>query len=196
MTTPSHPLDLQGTRLILRVMTPEFMQASIDGDLVLAEQLLGAQLPEIWPDNSALLELRLRQLQAEPDLQPWLLRAICLRETNVMIGYIGFHTRPDPHYLQQWLRDAVEFGFEIFPAFRRHRYATEAAQVLMRWARSTQGINRFVLTIAPDNQPSQALATGLGFKWIGTHLDVVDGLEDVLVLDYAATLAATVLPSS
>jgi RimJ/RimL family protein N-acetyltransferase len=177
--------SLFSQRLELRVMTPEFMHASISGDLSLAQQLLGAELPVVWPDNRVLLELRLCQLKANPELQPWLLRAICLSETNAMIGYIGFHTRPNPHYLQRWLHDAVEFGFEIFPAFRRKGYATEAAQALMHWSSTTHGVNRFVLTIVPDNQASQALAAGLGFKRIGSHMDAVDGLEDVLTLEYS-----------
>jgi [ribosomal protein S5]-alanine N-acetyltransferase len=177
--------SLHSPRLELRMMTPEFMQASINSDWYSAQRILGAALPAAWPNRSAILKLRLRQLEADPALQPWLLRAICLRETNAMIGCIGFHTRPDPHYLQQWLRDAVEFGFEIFPGFRRNGYATEAAQALMQWASATHGVKRFVLTIAPDNEPSQVLAKGLGFRRIGSYMDVVDGLEDVLALDIA-----------
>jgi RimJ/RimL family protein N-acetyltransferase len=38
-----------------------------------------------------------------------------------------------------------------------------------------------VLSIRPDNTASQALAAGLGFVRIGSHIDDVDGLEDILV---------------
>jgi ribosomal-protein-alanine N-acetyltransferase len=166
-------------------MTPEFMLACIGGDLNTAQRLLGATFPAGWPDNNNLLELRLRQLRTDPELQPWLLRAICLKATSELVGYIGFHTRPNPHYLRQWLPDAVEFGFTVLPAFRRNGYAREAALTLMEWANSAHGVSRFVLTIAPHNQPSQALATALGFKHIGSHHDEIDGLEDVLALEYA-----------
>jgi [ribosomal protein S5]-alanine N-acetyltransferase len=167
-------------------MTPEFMLACIQGDLNTAQRLLGATLPGSWLENNKLLELRLRQLQADPDLQPWLLRAICLRATNELVGYIGFHTKPNPHYLQQWLRDAVEFGFTVLPEFRRRGYAREAALTLIEWAYKTHRVKSFVLSIAPQNQPSQALAAALGFKRIGSHHDEVDGLEDILALEYAA----------
>ncbi len=166
-------------------MTPQFLQACISGDLLSATQALGTTVPPSLLRINDILELRLRQLNNDPDFQPWLLRAICLRETNTMIGFIGFHTRPDPQYLHQWLRDAVEFGFEIFSAFRRQGYAREAALALMAWAHTINGVNRFVLTITPQNQPSQALAAKLGFKRIGSHMDVIDGLEDVLAVEYA-----------
>ncbi len=50
----------------------------------------------------------------------------------------------------------------------------------MHWALHTQGVTRFALTIRPDNHPSQALAAQLGFVRIGSHIDEVDGLEDIL----------------
>ena len=50
----------------------------------------------------------------------------------------------------------------------------------MHWAHLAHGVARFVMTIRPDNVPSQALAAGLGFVRIGSHIDEVDGLEDIL----------------
>ena len=50
----------------------------------------------------------------------------------------------------------------------------------MRWAHQVHGVTRFVLSIRPDNTASQALAAGLGFVRIGSHIDEVDGLEDIL----------------
>jgi [ribosomal protein S5]-alanine N-acetyltransferase len=183
MTTGSSTSSLLSARLELRAMTPQFMKACLDGDKRTARQILDVDIPAEWPD-STILALRLRQLQADPELQPWLLRAITLRETSTIIGYIGFHTKPNPHYLQHWLRDAVEFGFVIFPEFRRLGFAAEAAQALMHWANELHGVSRFVLMIGPNNQPSQALASRLGFKRIGSHMDEVDGPEDVLALEY------------
>ena len=62
-------------------------------------------------------------------------------------------------------------------------YAEEAVGGLMRWAGETHGVGRFVATIAPDNQPSMGLAAKLGFKRIGEHVDPVDGIEYVYLLD-------------
>lgn len=164
-------------------MTPVFLRASLESSLQEAEQSLQVSLPSDWPgDSRDFLSLRLKQLEAEPALQPWLLRAMALRETNAMIGHIGFHAAPGAEYLRKFSPGGVEFGFTVFPAFRRQGYAREASLALMRWARQIHRVTKFVMSIRPDNNASQALAAQLGFVRIGSHLDDVDGLEDVLEL--------------
>ena len=103
-----------------------------------------------------------------------------LRERGVMVGHIGFHTAPGAEYLRPYAPGGVEFGFTVFPAFRRQGYAREASRALMSWANQDYGVTRFVLTVGPDNVASQALAAQLGFVRIGSHIDEVDGLEDIL----------------
>lgn len=162
-------------------MSPAFLRASLAGDVPQAQALLGLSLPEDWPGDAAdVLSLRLKQLEADPDVQPWLLRAMGLRTSGVMVGHIGFHAPPGADYLQAFSPGAAEFGFTVFPPFRRQGYAREASQALMRWASETHGVNSFVLSIRPDNTPSQSLAAQLGFVRIGSHVDEVDGIEDVL----------------
>jgi RimJ/RimL family protein N-acetyltransferase len=164
-------------------MTPAFLRASLEGKIRQAEALIGLSVPEGWPGEAAgVLSLRLKQLEADPALQPWLLRAMGDCMAGVMVGHIGFHTAPGAEYLQGFSPAAVEFGFEVFPPFRRQGYAREASLALMRWARETHAVKNFVLSIRPDNTPSQLLAAQLGFVRIGSHLDEVDGIEDVLEL--------------
>lgn len=74
----------------------------------------------------------------------------------------------------------MEFGFTVFAPHRRKGYAREASQALMDWAHSEHGVKDFVLTISPDNLPSQRLAAELGFSRIGEHVDEVDGIEHIL----------------
>jgi RimJ/RimL family protein N-acetyltransferase len=175
--TPS----IDSKRLELIVMTPPFLRASMDGDLREAERQLQISLPADWPGDAVdAVSLRIQQLEVEPALQPWLLRAMVLRGTRIMIGHIGCHTAPNAEYLRAMAPGAVEFGFTVFPDFRRQGYAREASLALMTWAHQTHGVSRFVLSIRPDNVPSQALAAQLGFHRIGSHIDEVDGLEDIL----------------
>ena len=101
-----------------------------------------------------------------------------------MVGHIGFHALPGADYQNDWMPGAVEFGFSVFAPHRRRGYAEEAARALMRWAYETHGIRKFVLTIAPTNLPSQSFAAKLGFVSIGSHVDEVDGTEDILALEY------------
>jgi RimJ/RimL family protein N-acetyltransferase len=173
-------------RLDLIAMTPAFLRASVGGDLVEAERQIQLSLPKSWPDVRDVLQLRLKQLGSDPDLQPWLLRAIGLRRTREMVGHIGFHDKPGADYLREWSPGGVEYGFTIFPAHRRKGYAREASLALMQWANELHGITGFVVTISPSNVASRALVAGLGFVRVGSHLDEVDGVEDVLVLNVTA----------
>lgn len=172
---------IQTERLDLIPMTPAFLRASLECNLPEAERELRLTLPTDWPGETAdVLSLRLKALEEKPALQPWLLRAMSLRGTGVMVGHIGFHTAPDAEYLRPYLPGGVEFGFTVFPRFRRQGYAREASVALMGWARQTQEVRSFAMTIRPDNHPSQALAAQMGFVRIGSHIDEVDGLEDIL----------------
>jgi [ribosomal protein S5]-alanine N-acetyltransferase len=174
--------NIRTRRLDLIPMTPEFLRASLDRNNDDASALIGLTLPSTWPDIEDVLALRLRQLNANPALQPWLLRAIALRESGEMIGHIGFHTAPGEQYLEEWSPGGVEFGFTVFPSHRRRGYAREASEAMIQWAYEVHGVTGFVLTISPMNQPSQALAAGLGFARIGEHVDDVDGVENILSL--------------
>lgn len=130
------------------------------------------------------MRLRLGQLQADPDLQPWLVRAIVHRESNVMIGHIGFHGYPGGEHLQAYALHAAEMGYTIFPDYRRQGFAREAAAALMGWAAHVKGVRQFVLSISPGNEPSQHIATHLGFRKVGQWEDEIDGPEDLFLLDW------------
>ena len=173
--------NIHTERLDLISMTPAFLRASLDCNLSEAERELRFSLPKEWPGEAAnVLSLRLKALEEEPALQPWLLRAMAWRSTGVMVGYIGFHTAPGAEYIQPYVPGGVEFGFTVFHSFRRLGFAREASKALIDWAMHAQGVKSFALTISPDNIPSQALAAQLGFVRIGFHVDEVDGLEDIL----------------
>ncbi|SRR5258705_10490 len=173
--------SIESERLELIPMTPLFLRASLDGKIHEAEKQLGLALPAEWPgEHIDVLSLRLKQVEEDPSLQPWLIRAMALRENPIMVGTIGFHSAPSADYLKQFSPAGVEFGFTVFPPYRRQGFAREASLALMRWARRVHGVRSFVLSIRPDNSASQALAAQLGFVRIGSHLDEVDGLEDVL----------------
>lgn len=174
---------IRSQRLSLVPMGREFLHASLRSDPEEAGRLIDATVPASWPGElSEVLKMRLSQIEADPAIGPWLLRAMVLAETEEMIGCIGFHTTPGPAYLEEHSPGAVEFGFEVFPEFRRQGFALEAIGALLGWARNEQDQRSFIVTIRPDNEASQALAARLGFVRIGSHLDDIDGLEDVLEL--------------
>ena len=130
-------------------------------------------------DSVDVLKLRKADLLADPDYRPWSLRAISRIEDNVVIGHIGFHTRPDPTYLRETAPGGVELGYTIFAPYRGNGYAREACMAMMQWAKVFAGVKRFVLSISPDNAASLTIASKLGFRKIGEQMDEVDGLEFV-----------------
>lgn len=172
------PID--SARLSLMAMSPAFLHAALAHDRAAAYREIALDLPSGWPDRiTPVLEMRLKQLEDDPTLQPWLMRAITMRGGGTMVGHIGFHTAPDPAYLRELAPGGVELGFTIFPPFRRLGLAAEAALSLMHWAAETQAQRKFVLSISPRNTASLALAAKLGFHRVGSLLDEVDGVEDV-----------------
>jgi RimJ/RimL family protein N-acetyltransferase len=163
-------------------MSPEAIQALLEGDGERASRLLNALVPEdLLAGQEGFARLRVEQMQRDPSLQQWLVRAVVLRDGRDAVGHAGFHgvagknSKCDP--------EAVEIGYTILPSQRGRGLATEAAKALMRWAREEHGIRRFILSIAPDNEPSLAIARKLGFEQTGEVWDDEDGVELVFELE-------------
>lgn len=124
------------------------------------------------------LGLRLRQMREDERFQTWCPHAIVLG--GQMIGHAGYHGPPGVN--SNDAPDAVEFGYRIFKPYRGRGYATQAATMLMNQAEKRGGIRRFVLSVAPDNDPSLAIVRKLGFVRTGERMDEEDGLELVFEL--------------
>lgn len=151
------------------------------GDLETASRLIGLEIPSEWLEAKWLMEMRLVKMRENPALEPWLLRAVALRETKTMIGFIGFHTLPGADYLNSYAPDSVEFGYTIFSDYRQKGYASEAAEALMDWATREHGVTRFIVSISPANEPSLRLAQKFGFRKVGSFTDPEEGVEDVFL---------------
>ncbi len=175
---------IRSDRLDLVLLQMDALQHSLAEDIIALQHHLGVDVPLDWLEAKGLVKLRYEQIIHNPDYAPWSIRAITLREKRVMIGYIGFHTKPGASYLESFAPNGVEFGYTIFPAFRRNGYAREAVIALMKWSYEEYSVPEFVLSISPDNIPSLKLAHGLGFAKIGSQVDEEDGVEDIFKLDY------------
>jgi ribosomal-protein-alanine N-acetyltransferase len=173
---------IRSPRLELVSMSPAFLAALLGDRRGEAETMLGAALPDGWPDehDARFLRMRLAEVRRDPELQQWLVRALVLREPGrSVIGHAGFHGAPGSNGPA---RDgALEVGYTIFEDYRGQGYATEAVVALMRWARG-RGIGHFIASVAPDNEPSLAVVRKLGFVQTGDQWDDEDGLELVFEL--------------
>ena len=169
--------DLASQRLLLRTLDSHFLSLCVQANAdAAAGYLCSGELPDDWLSQWRLMAMRLKDLHQDPAYLRWSLRAIIWRETGEMIGHIGFHTPPDPDYLATLGTDGIEIGSEIYPNWRRRGLGREALQRLLQFAQE-QGVQRFILSIAPDNQPSLALARSLGFVELGQQVDGEEGLE-------------------
>lgn len=181
---------IHSPRLELIAMPPAFLEASLRGDLEAASRFIRLEIPPDWLEAKWLMEIRLAKMRADPATEPWLLRAVGLRETRTMIGFIGFHALPGADYLNPYAPGSVEFGYTIFPDYRKQGYASEAAAALMDWATAERGVRRFVVSISPANEPSLRLARRFGFRKVATVTDLEDGVEDVFLLEINASPGA------
>lgn len=161
-------------------MTPDFVAAVLDGRREEAAAALGIEVPAKFPSEGekGFLGLRLRQMREDERFRTWCPHAIVLGRQ--MIGHAGYHGPPGVN--SNDAPDAVEFGYRIFPPHRGQGYATRAATMLMDKAEELAGIRRFVLSVAPDNDPSLAIVRKLGFVRTGERMDEEDGLELVFEL--------------
>jgi RimJ/RimL family protein N-acetyltransferase len=153
-------------------MPPALLDAFIAGDRAAARGLVDYRIPSGFPgaDALALIRFRREQLSRQPERAPWLLRAMVLRETRAMVGYVNFHGPPGSNDIGA--RDAVELGWTVFPSHRRRGYATETARALMQWAATEHGIRRFISSTTPENAASLRVHEKLGFVRTG---QIVDG---------------------
>lgn len=169
-------------RLSLRLMTADFLEASLDSNAQKTGSLIGFKITNEWLDEKDLAQHRLKDYRADTKFIEWGLRAVGLKDSKEMVGFIGFHSRPNPDYLRGVAAQAIEFGYTIFVRNRRRGFAEEAIQGLMSWALEQYPLENFIASVAPSNVASTALVKKLKFEKIGEQIDDVDGLEFVYSL--------------
>lgn len=172
--------DIETGRLILRLLPEAALAATVAQDHARLEALLGLAVPDIWFEDAWVAQLRLDQLRADSAFGPWSMRAIALKETGEILGSINCHHQPMPFAAQGQTRMAVEIGYTIFVPWRQRGFGQEAVRGFAAWANG-KGVEGLVLSIAPENHASLALAQKLGAIKIGSQIDETDGPEDIFL---------------
>ena len=172
--------SIETPRLVLRTLPPAALAALVAGDRIEASRLAGCALGDFPDDERAIAAVRLKDLADDPAYLPWSLRAMALKPSLAFVGHFNFHAKPGAEHLKELAPGAVELGYFVMPDRRRQGFAEEAALGMMDWAAQAHGVRRFVVSISPQNAPSVAMARKLGFAKIGSHIDEVDGYEDIL----------------
>jgi RimJ/RimL family protein N-acetyltransferase len=179
-TDASLAAPIRTTRLEL-VLIPEAVLRAMADDGTDAVEWPG--VGEIAAELVATLPsaLRLRQVEADSAVAPWLVRGIVLRDPPAptgprIVGHIGGHDRPDAAGI-------VEAGYTVAEADRRRGYATEGAAGWFAWAHA-HGARRARLSTTADNPASQAVIARLGLMPVDRVWDEDDQVwEDVFEAD-------------
>jgi RimJ/RimL family protein N-acetyltransferase len=157
-------------------MSVPFMLALGRRDMRAASDEIGAAVPEWLAEQlDGFVKYRLGQLDKDLSLQSWLGRALVItdgEDGRRVIGSIGFHGPPDES-------GRLEIGYSVDPGYRRQGFAREAVRTMFDWAHANHGVDRFLASISPNNEPSLRLAEQFGFVRIGEQMDEIDGLEYV-----------------
>jgi ribosomal-protein-alanine N-acetyltransferase len=130
------------------------------GDRVVAEQLIGAPVPDEFQEPVEIWTFMLRLLADDPDNAPWLMNAVVA--DAVVVGNAGFKGAP--------VDGTVELGYRISPTHRRRGLALVAVTLLLDRARHEPLVDRVIARIRPDNDASVGVVTKAGFardgEWI------------------------------
>ena len=140
---------IDGRRLDL-IPLPAAAAAALPADRAEAAGIIGAILPDAWPLPDLLGVLPMQA--ATPDQERFGIWLMIERETNTVVGDIGFHGPPDG--------GRVEIGFSVIPDRRRRGYASEATRAIVDWAIGQPGIREIVARSDSRNEASGADADG------------------------------------
>jgi ribosomal-protein-alanine N-acetyltransferase len=157
-------LRLETERLDIVAFSRELLGA-LD-DPVAAARLIGASIPEGWPDEelSELLRSDARWVvedSPKPGYGPW---AVIARAESWVVGSAGFSGPPE--------RGAIELGFGIHSDFRNRGYAAEAARALIEWGQAQPSVERIIAKCDPGNAASIRVLEKIGM----INVDEQDGM--------------------
>jgi ribosomal-protein-alanine N-acetyltransferase len=144
------------------------MLKSIIDDTIDLTELIGVQVPEGWPakELKEVIPYFIKVLSESADMAGRLCWFIIEKEQNIVIGSIGFKTRPDKN-------GVIEIGFGIAPSFRQKGYATEAVKELIGWALSQNDIQKIIAECDLDNKASIKVLEKAGMQKTGVEKDMM-----------------------
>lgn len=153
-------LEIETKRLILRVLTPDYAQDTLD--FYMAHPEVYEKYEPIFKDEFYTLNYHEKLLQAEyqQTLLMRMFRFWIFEKDNPeqIIGTVSFHgISPD-------IYSCCSVGYKIAPEYWRKGYAYEAINASIEMIAKEIGIRRFEALVLPDNTPSIKLLEKLGFE--------------------------------
>jgi ribosomal-protein-alanine N-acetyltransferase len=168
MTTPTPPLAT--ARLDLMPMSVAIVEAVMRGRRDDAERLVGARMPERWP-NRELIEraftASLEAITADPEVRLWGDRVMIVRQTPDepgprVVGSVVFHGLPGDDGL-------AEIAYGVEEASQGQGYATEAVAASLEWALGHARVRAVQAATFGWHRPSIRVIEKVGMVHIGTR---------------------------
>lgn len=131
-------------------------------------ELLGAEVPDGWPEFPEAIDFTLEKLTEHPHQADWWMHFFLADGGALLVGSGGFVGPPSG--------GVVELGYEIAPKFRNQGLATAAARAMVEKAASASNAVRMVIahTLAHEN-PSTGVLRRLGFSRVAELDDPDEG---------------------
>lgn len=104
----------------------------------------------------------LADLQKDSSLLGWGVWFVVEKETNAIVGDIGFKGKPASDH-------TVEIGYGILPAAQNKGYATEGVEALIKWAFHSDKVKKIIAECSLDNSSSIKVLKKLGLRQIGSE---------------------------
>lgn len=105
------------------------------------------------------IEMHLNALKEDDTLLVWGVWLVIDKQTNKIIGDIGFKGKPD-------LEKSVEVGYGITSSEQNKGYATEALKSIIEWAFNSNSVNKIMAECLVDNTPSSKVLEKLNMEKI------------------------------
>jgi ribosomal-protein-alanine N-acetyltransferase len=144
------------------VACPLAVAEALGSDRTAAERLLGARIPDDWPDAelAGILPPYATTLRNDPNMLGYGIWLLVDEASRTVVGSAGFLGRPTPE-------GTIEIGYGIHHEDRNHGYATEAVRALVDWALSQDGVTRVIARCEPENVASLRVLAKAGLEEAG-----------------------------
>ncbi len=140
--------------------TLDMIKACIKGPSFLAT-LTDFSVPDDYPmdDYKESLPYKVKRFTEHPEENEWE-GLIIERETNTLIGDIGFKGGPDEN-------GAMDLGYSILTDYQNKGYATEMVIGMIQWGLNQPGVLLITARCSRQNQPSMRVLEKSGFVRVG-----------------------------
>lgn len=110
------------------------------------------------------------QLKSATSYDPWTHGfGLVHKASGLTIGACGFKGPPGPD-------NTVEIAYGVVPDYQGNGYATEAAQALVAYAKSTPSVRTIRAHTLPEKNASTCVLIKCGFHQVGEFRDPEDGI--------------------